>query len=130
MTVIPSLGLIFFLALAPIMPAGVRRSIALLLGVGSEAFSTLPFGIAIGMFVVGVFLIGLFERTMTTREPIGWATTVLSSMATVALLHMVALIMFEAVTVLLATALFISELTVGVLVIGFLWVPVKLSMRR
>ena len=130
MTAILSFAFIFFFALAPLLPSGMRRGIACALGIIGEVFSVLPFGLVWGIFLVGTGGVEILERALTTREPAGWAATSLSVIAGVAFLQALALVIVESIPLTLAVALFVSELVVGVIIIGFLWVPIKLSMRR
>lgn len=118
--------ILLFAILAPLFSSQWRRLAALGFGVIVEAFSLVPFGATLGLFLCVAFFVELLEQRLVMKEPAGWGITALSALGMVAFGEAIIAIAFDHIIPQLAIALLIREFFIGILIIGFLWMPVKL----
>lgn len=119
--------LLFFAVLAPLFSFRWRRLAALFGGVGAEVFSSIPFGVTLGLFLFIAFFIELLERRLITSVTTGWAIAALGAAAIAAFGEVGFVIVFGHASLSPALALLVSKLIVGIIIIGFLWTPIKLK---
>lgn len=117
---------LLFAILAPLFSFQWRRLAALGFGIIAEAFSLIPFGATLGLFLCVAFFVELLEQHLVIKEPAGWGVAALGASWIVAFGEVTLTIAFNHITLPLAFALLISEIFIGILIIGFLWMPVKL----
>lgn len=122
--------LLFFAVLAPLFSFRWRRLAALFGGMGAEIFSPIPFGAILGLFLFIVFFIELLERRLITKEAAGWAVAALGAIGIAAFGEGVFVTVFDQAPLPLAIALLAGKLVVGILLIGFFWMPVKLHLAH
>ena len=122
--------LLFFAAIAPLFSFRWRRLVILGGGGIAEAFSHAPFGAILGLFFLIVILIELLEQRLIIKETAGWLITALGAIGIVALGEAASLVVFDHAPYSLAVALFASKLIIGIIIVGFLWTPIKLSMMK
>lgn len=117
---------LLFAILAPLFSFRWRRLAALGFGIIAEAFSFIPFGATIGLFLCVAFFVELLEQHLVIKEPAGWGAAALGASGVAVLGEVMIAIAFNHVALPLAFALLIREIFIGILIIGFLWMPVKL----
>ena len=122
--------LLFFAAIVPLFSFRWRRLVILGGGGIAEAFSHAPFGAILGLFFLIVILIELLEQRLIIKETAGWLITALGAIGIVALGEAIFLIVFDHAVYQLAIVLFVSKLIIGIIIVGFLWMPIKLSMMK
>ena len=120
--------MILFAICAPLFSLRGRRLAAFGGGIIAEAFSFIPFGATLGLFLLVAFFVESLEQYLAIKETAGWAVAAFSALGIVTLGEILLAIAFNHITPQHAVALLISEFFIGIIIIGFLWAPIKLSI--
>lgn len=120
--------LIFFAVLAPLLSLRWRYLAAFCAGIIMEAFSSFSFGITLGLMLSIAFFIELIEQRIAIHETAGWALAALGAIGIAAFGEGILIIIFDDVSFLLAFALLVSKFIMGIMLIGFFWMPAALHL--
>lgn len=122
--------LLFFAMLASLLSFRWRRLAAIFGGMIAEIFSPIPFGFILGLFLFVAFFVERIEKRLITKETTGWAVAALGAVGIVAFGEGALAVIFDHIPFSLALALLASKLIVGIILIGFFWMPIKLNLAH
>lgn len=121
---------IFFAVLAPLFSSRWRYTAALCMGMMGEIFSSFPFGSTVGLFLLITFFLELLEQRIVMQETIGWVFAAFAAVIIGAFGEALLITVFDHAPLSLALAILVSRFVVGAMLIGFLWVPIRLSLMH